>query len=128
MFIYLNDGESLVDILEDNSDLRSAIVISPLLGTAMGYLEDYLDDGYEVVDAMQLTVPDFEAAIEQFGENIVELMARESTIEDELTISIDNFITNLEDGMTFFDALESDDFLRSVYMISTDLVDALTVL
>jgi len=53
-------------------------------------------------------------------------MARESTIEGLLTTSLDNLITNMEDGMTFIDALYSDDFLMSVYMISTDLVDALT--
>lgn len=45
MFIYLEEGQTLTDILEGNSDLRSAMMIAPLLGLTMSNLEELLESG-----------------------------------------------------------------------------------
>lgn len=56
---------------------------------------------------------------------MVEVQARQTTIEAALSDSIDALYTNLVDGMDFEEAVESDSTLYGVMQVSSDFADAI---
>jgi hypothetical protein len=128
MFIYLKEGYTLTEILEGNSSLRSAKIISPKLGQALADLDEILTTGVPFEEAEASTVDSFAEAIQEFGEFMVEVQARQTDIEAALSDSIDTLYANLVDGMDFEEAIESDSTLYGVIQVSVDFADAIKAL
>jgi hypothetical protein len=67
MFLYLDEGYTLTEIMEGNSNLRSAKVLCPELGLALTDLETLIDEGISIPECENITVEAFDLAISAFG-------------------------------------------------------------
>jgi hypothetical protein len=55
MFMYLEEGYTLTEIIEGDSSLRSAKVLCPELGLAFADLEALIDDGLPIAECETIT-------------------------------------------------------------------------
>jgi hypothetical protein len=55
MFLYLEEGYSLSEIMEDSSSLRSAKILCPELGLAFTDLETLIDEGVPINECEIIT-------------------------------------------------------------------------
>ncbi len=125
MFMYLEEGYTMTEIMEGNASLRSAKILCPELGIAITDLEELIDSGLYISECENLTKEVFAIAIHAYGILLTSCITQKLTIFTELSESIDELYLNLVDGMTMNEATDADPFLSVVLKISTDLNDTL---
>lgn len=126
LFVNLNAGLTMYESLETDKALRAAIAVSADLGDAIQELTNMLEDGVSIDDAYDLTEDTFDDAYAESAAILIEMDELEALEETTIYAALDILYTDLEDGMTLAEALETNADLYDASEISTDLSTVLT--
>ncbi len=122
---YWEEGYTLNESLEFDDDFEELYLEYTSLYEAVNTLYDYYVETGSMDEAWELVGEGFDTAITEMLEEMLEYTELLEEWEDLIDEAIEVLFENLNDGLTIYEALETDKALRAAIAVSADLGDAI---